>query len=236
MGLGIGRPTATANLVMALASCEGARSPVELSDSPLYHYQYSSITDALTDLSRGPAGQASARSQVQSLCMRHFPDSGRIHLQTDTTPNVKAHSPTLPGRTYIAVPNNVIPGNRPLGIGYEVSFLNISEPSTKWSLPLDIERVGTGETATERALCQLGRLPAHPGLGLSGKLCVNALDSKYGTAAYLSPSWAMDGLASVVRLRAGMKVWTPAAGGNHSGAPRVYGEDRKSTRLNSSHQ
>jgi hypothetical protein len=222
LDLEIGRSKAVTNLVMALASCGEARSPVELCVSPLYHYQYSSVTDALTDMAKVPGGRALARQSVQALCMRHFPDSGRIFLQTDTTPIGKAHSPTLPGRTYIAVPNNVIPGNRPLDIGYEVSFVNLSEPATKWSLPLDIERVGADETATERALSQLGRLFAHPALGLSGKLCVNALDSKYGTAAYLSPAWAMGSLVSVVRLRAGMKVWTPSAGGNPRGAPKVY--------------
>lgn len=222
LDLEIGRSRAATNLVMALASCGEARSPVELCVSPLYHYQYSSITDALTDMAEVPGGRARARQSVQALCMRHLPGTGRIFLQTDTTPIGKAHSPTLPGRTYIAVPNNVIPGNRPLDIGYEVSFVNVSEPATKWSLPLDIERVGTDETATERALSQLGRLFAHPALGLSGKLCVNALDSKYGTAAYLSPAWAMDSLVSVVRLRAGMKVWTPAAGGSPRGAPKVY--------------
>lgn len=208
---------------MALASCEEARSPVELCVSPLYRYQYSSITDALTDMSKVPGGRASARQSVQSLCMRRFPDGGRIYLQTDTTPIGKAHSPTLPGRTYVAVPNNVIPGNKPLGIGYEVSFVNVSEPATKWSLPLDVERVGTDETATERALSQLGRLFAHPELGLAGKLCVNALDSKYGTAAYLSQAWAMGSLVSVVRLRAGTKVWSPATGSGPRGAPKVYG-------------
>ena len=222
LDLKIGRSRATANLVMALASCEGANSPVELSGSPLYRYQYSSITDALTDLAKGRGEYASARLQIQGLCMRYFGGRERIHLQTDTTPVGKAHSPTLPGRTYIAVPNNVIPGNKPLDIGYEVSFVNLSEPSTKWSLPLDIERVAMDGTATERALSQLKRLFGHPTLGLAGKLCINTLDSKYGTAAYLSPAWSMGNLLSVVRLRAGMKVWTPAAGNNPLGTPKVY--------------
>lgn len=213
---------------MALASYEEARSPVELSASPVYRYQYSSITDALTDMSRGGTGHAGARQAVQSLCMSYFsgcpPGTGRIYMQTDTTPIRKAHSPTLPGRTYVPLPNNAIPGNRPLGIGYEVSFVNVSEPATKWSLPLDIERVGTDETATERALAQLGRIFALAAPGLAGKLCINELDSKYGTAAYLSPAWAFGSLVSAVRFRAGMKVWAPAQGGKPTGAPKVYGE------------
>lgn len=228
--LAVGRPRALANLIMALASYEGARSPVELSCSPLYHYQYSSITDALSELARNEAQRIQARQSIQAMCLSFLEETsgpdGRIYLQTDTTPLIKAHSPTLGGRGYVAVPNNLIPGNKPLGIGYEVSFVNLSRQSSKWSLPLDIERVGTDETATQRCLHQLKRLFDHPLLKLAGaeKLCINSLDSKYGTAAYLSPSWEMGHMVSVVRLRAGMKVWLPAGLASTGGAPKVYGQ------------
>jgi hypothetical protein len=50
------------------------------------------------------------------------------------------------------------------------------------------------------------------------------LDSSYGHAAYLAPSFEYDNLVSVVRLRAGMKVWTCQRQNDTGGAPRVYGE------------
>ena len=57
---------------MALASCLEARSPTELSESPLYQYEYSSISKAIADL----AHNTEERSQIQSLfrqfCFSHF--------------------------------------------------------------------------------------------------------------------------------------------------------------------
>ncbi len=37
---------------MALASYKSAKSVVQLSESPVFHYQYSSITDAVSNLAR----------------------------------------------------------------------------------------------------------------------------------------------------------------------------------------
>ena len=85
---------------MALASCLEARSPTELSESPLYQYEYSSISKSIADL----AHNTEERSQIQSLfrqfCFSHFAtaslsDQTRLILQTDTTSIIKAHSPTL---------------------------------------------------------------------------------------------------------------------------------------------
>ena len=226
--LKIHRSRAAINLVMALASYEAAQSSTELSLSPVYHYQYSSICDALSDMAKDETSRNKVRHQLQSLCMGYFKPGVckalPIVLQTDSSPIGKAHSPTLPGRTYIAVPNNVIRGNKPLDIGYEVSFVNLSDPSGKWSLPLHAQRVGIDQTASETALTQIGQLLKHPGLGLSDRLCLNTLDSSYGHAAYLAPSFAYDNLVSVVRLRGSMKVWTRQRGKNMGGAPGVYGE------------
>ncbi len=202
---------------MALASYEEARSPTALSLSPLFHYQYGSISKAVSDLARNSFERTKVQKVFQALCYAHYspPDGSaeRLVFQTDTTPMGKAHSPTLPDRTYIAVPNNVIRGNKPLDIGYEVSFINLSEPLTRWSLPLSVERVGPDQTASEKALEQLGQLLAHPELGLSDRLCINTLDSKYGN------------LVNLVRFRTGMKVWRPAQDKpSGQGAPKVFDE------------
>lgn len=212
--------------MMALASYEPARSPTELSESPVYHYRYGSISKAIAGLSRDAGGRAEIQKQFQNFCFSHFSPSsnGRLVLQTDTSPFGKAHSPTLPNRTYIAVPNNVVPGNKPLDVGYEVSFVNVSDGQGKWSLPLSIERVGADQTASGKALGQLNQLFAHAQLGLSGRLCLNTLDSKYGNAAYLAPAFGHANLVNLTRFRAGMKIWTVGRGRNTKGAPRIYGE------------
>ncbi|MEM9078967.1 MAG: transposase [Bacteroidota bacterium] len=229
MNLKIRRRKATVNLIMALASCLEARSPTELSESPLYQYEYSSISKAMADL----AHNSEERSQIQSLfrqfCFSHFAseslsDQTRLILQTDTTSIIKAHSPTLLNRTHVPIPNNKIKGNKPIDIGYEASFINLSMPEGKWSLPLDIDRVRSDETASQRALAQLQVLLSQTELGLSNYLCLNTLDSKYGNAAYLASAFEHDNLVNLTRFRAGMKVWTKADESNDIGAPKVFGE------------
>ncbi len=145
-------------------------------------------------------------------------------FQTDTTPVCKPHSPTLKERSYVAVPNNVIPGNKPLGVGYELSFVNIGEPESSWSLPLSIKRVGIHQTASECALEQLSVLFSHPELLFADQTVVNTLDSKYGNAHYLAPAHQHDQLVNVVRLRSGMKVWKQNVRTDTGGVPGIYGE------------
>ena len=117
---------------MALASFLEARSVVELSLSPLYHYQFSSIAKAIDALARDDATGREVEQAIRSLCLpyAHRPF---YFLQTDTTSLCKAHSPTLSERTYIHTANNTVAGNRPLSVGYEVSFVNLSPDLSSWT-------------------------------------------------------------------------------------------------------
>lgn len=129
---------------MALASCQEAKSPVELSLSPVYHYQYGSISKAIAHLAGSDFERSAIQKSFQRLCWSYLDESvlqPYLLLQTDVTPARKPHSPTLKDRTYIAIPNNVIAGNKPLDIGYDVSFINIGDPESSWSLSLSSRRV-----------------------------------------------------------------------------------------------
>jgi len=220
--LGIKHAKATANLVMTLASDTQAQSPVALSLSPVYHYQNTSVSDAITNLADDAESYPAVQQEVRSLVLKYYRpllgESNRVVLQTDSTSIRKPHSPTLEGRTMIGIPNTVVPGNRPLDIGYEVSYINLSDMDSSWSMPLHIERVGWDETATNRALAQIEVLMEES--DLAGKLVINTLDSKYGNVYYLHPAYGYDRLVNVVRLRAGMKVWSAAP----SDSRKVYGE------------
>lgn len=218
---------------MALASYVEARSPVELSLSPVYHYQYSSISKTLSHLVTSEDKRLDLQMQIQELCMSYYLHCSTAPfwlLKTDTSPLCKAHSPTLKDRSFIAVPNNVIKGNKPLSIGYETSYINLSDMSSSWSLPLSICRVGCDQSASQCAHEQLAQLFSHPKLGLKEKFVVNALDSKYGNAAYLAPVHGHENLVNLARFRSGMKVWdryvegADGAQGSKTGAPKVYKE------------
>lgn len=200
---------------MALASYRSARSVVELSLSPLYHYQYSSISKSIAALD-SPQRRKLSRHIVE-LAQRYGPQEVRL-LQTDSTPMRKPHSPTLRERTFIATADNeVIRGNRPLSVGYEISFVNLCHEG--WSVPLSVRRVGQGETATECAIKQLSQLSFER----NGHLSINLLDSKYGKAAYFCPSYGYEDLVSIVRLRGGMRVWERAVRYGTGGNRGTYG-------------
>jgi len=207
---------------MALCSDRDALSVVGLSHSPLFHYQYSSICDGLSRMARcsDPTARDALLLAHRLSLLESGPAFERDHalLQSDATPHPKPHSPTLPGRGYIYQPNAVA-GQRPVNIGYDLSYLNLSEPESGWSLPLSIQRVGTDETATECILAQLEAVLATPALARES-LIVNTLDSKYGTAAYFAPSHAHAALVSVVRLRQGQKIYVSAP----AGGSKIYGD------------
>lgn len=223
----IRRRSGTCNLLMALASYQDARSPTELSESPLFHHEYGSITKVLSNLARDAEERAQVLSLIQSHTWSHYKSVSvpveRVRLQTDTTPYAKPHSPTLAERTYIHLPNKVIRSDSGLSIGYDVSCINLSAED-KWSLPLSTQRVLPNETATQCALAQLKGLFEHKDLGFLEKLVVNTLDSKYGNAAYLASAFGHDSLVNVVRGRYGNKVWTSDPEDDTGGAPRIYGE------------
>jgi len=92
---------AAVNIVMALASFREARSVVELSLSPIFHYQYSSISKTIHRI--GTQEPEHLQRAIGALCMGSFEAaSSPLLLQTDTTPVCKPHAPTLKDRTYVA--------------------------------------------------------------------------------------------------------------------------------------
>jgi hypothetical protein len=158
--------------------------------------------------------------------MPYFDSSSKPYLllQTDTTPLRKPHSPTLKDRTYVAIPNTVVAGNKPLDIGYDLSCINLSDSAHSWSLPLSMRRVALEQTASDCALSQLADLLKDPYLPFQHKSLVNTLDSKYGNARFFSPAHEHEQVLNIARLRAGMKVWKRYGGAYHGGAYRIYGE------------
>ncbi len=66
---------AAVNLVMALASYQEARSPVELSLSPVFHYQYSSINKSLHYVAVDAQERSALEKIVQEFCMSHYQPS-----------------------------------------------------------------------------------------------------------------------------------------------------------------
>ena len=100
---------------------------------------------------------------------------------------------------------------------------------SRWSLPLDIERVCLDSDAIKTALVQHARLMTDASLPFGqADLVLNSSDSGYFTPRYLSELVEKyPNMVQICRNRHGSKVWqqatTPRAEGQ-KGATSVYGD------------
>jgi len=224
--LGINRSKAVANLVMALASYLEGKSIVELSLSPVYHYQYSSIFKAIAHIATDAADFEIRSKQILDHCLtwavlKQASVEERILLQTDVTPLVRPYSPTLEQRQYIKQSNTVIKSNKPITIGYPLSSINLSCPN-KWSLPLVRSRVPVEQTESEHAVGQLTGLVPQLLTRLNCELVINTTDCSYTHPTYLSALYEQEQLVCISRFRYGCKVYTCSKGDNLLGATKIY--------------
>lgn len=72
LGLGVHKSKSLANLVMGLASQLGANSVTEISLSPCYHYQFSSISKLLTTLFEGGEGDWAGEAEKNFALVPSF--------------------------------------------------------------------------------------------------------------------------------------------------------------------
>ena len=153
----------------------------------MFHHQYSSIRDGIAGIGCDEVEQRSAMKQVRQLGLEQvdFTNRERILLQTDASSIVKPHSDCLEDRQYVKINNNVISKNQPISVGYPVSLVNISPDAGKWSIPIDIRRIPSTQSATDIAVEQIKELIEEP--PLDNLLVINTLDTGYGNAAYMSP-------------------------------------------------
>lgn len=213
-----------ASLVMALASFEKAHSVVGLSESPLFHHQYSSIADAIHGICAKESDYEAISTKIRRFCLSYYPPpvDTIYRFNSDSSTVLKLFSPTLQDRSQVYVPNNVIPSNKPLSVGYRTSAITLSD-SDGWQLPVALKRINTNQTATECLIKQLSALFDDQSLPFQqADLVVNRLDRGFGNAQYLSPSYRHHNLVSVVRLRQGQKLYLPATALSTGGRPPIY--------------
>ena len=74
---------AVANLVMAVASYRDAQSVVGLSNSPVFHHQFSSISKAIINLAKNKHELKRVRKLFREQWLKYFPVRARNHFQPD---------------------------------------------------------------------------------------------------------------------------------------------------------
>ena len=207
--------------MMALASFRDARSVVGLSNSPVFHHQFSSVFKAIAGLAKNKQELKWIRKLFRQHRLKYFPLGARNYLQTDVVNIFRQHSPCLKGRQYRHKANNVIAGNQPLGIGFGFSFVNLADFQSSWSLPLEVRRIASNEDEILVAVEQIRRICASEEFIRS--LNINAADSSYGVAKYISQVSSISNLVNIIRLRHGNKVCSSEHQAT-GGAPQIYGK------------
>jgi hypothetical protein len=222
-------------------SSSDSESVVGLSESPLFSHSYSSLSQCISELSESKEALIVVLSQLQELWMSYYPRQSHYSLQTDTSPMSKPFSKKLAERQYVNVPNNVIPGNKSLDIGYNYSYVNLGYSplpqasqgdlgGSRWSLPLSVERVLLDSDAICTALAQMATVMANQALPFSSaELVLNSSDSGYFTPRYLAELVdKYPNMVQICRTRHGSKVWQKAdittKIEGKKGANSVYGD------------
>jgi hypothetical protein len=233
------RPDALLDLLDAMSGSPGARSVVELSLSPLFRREYSSITDAIDEFfqaSQPACAEAERQAWNQGLARligRYLPapQQRRFWLfGIDVVPVSRPFARTLEDRGFVYQPNPV-GSNKPVTIGHAysvVAFLpekgQLDDPP--WVMPLGVRRVQSHETARLVGAEQLRTLleddtqPFHDGL------CVQVADSAYSGAGYLGRLGTQCNLVTVTRAadnRVFYRQFSTDPEESGSGHPRWYG-------------
>lgn len=251
---GINHAKVLVNTIMSLASETRASSPVQLTESPFFQYQYSSLNDVIAHLSNHlplegeiPPNLGDLSASFLRMNMPYYEQRQSIEkahnkahnktvymLQTDIKALRKPHSPTLEGQRYVYNINNKVPGNKTIIPGQYYSYVNVGyvPPSlrggTRWSLPGSIHRLGAQEDGVNTAYKQVQRLLTDKELPFkTADLVINTLDSAYSQPRYIVPCWDYDNLVNIIRLRHASTIWTQvqiAENTKPKGAPRSYGD------------
>ena len=209
--------------MMALASYRDAKSVVALSKSPVFHHEYSSISKAIANLAKNKHELKRVGKLFKKQWLKYFPIRERNYFQTDVVNIFRQYSPSLAERQYRHKANNVIFGNKPLGIGYGLSSVNLADFESRWSVPLELRRVKSAEDEIEVAVEQIKAICESEEFQRS--LNINAADSSYGVAKYINKMNEIENLVNVIRLRHGNKVYSSESPANLLGAPQIYGEE-----------
>jgi DDE superfamily endonuclease len=206
------RPDTLLDLLDAVSGSPDARSVVELSLSPLFRREYSSLTDAIdaffqaSQPDRAAAERQAWNQDLARLIGRYLPapQPRRFWLfGIDVVPVSRPFAQTLKDRAFVYQPNPV-GSNKPVTIGHAYSVMAFlpekGQPDDPpWVLPLDVRRVQSHETARQVGAEQVEALLQDDTLPIQDGLCVQVADSAYSGAGYLGRLGALRNLVIVTR-------------------------------------
>ena len=202
------------DLMDAVLVTRSVYSFVELSVSPVFRRQWSSIYEALED--GNPP-----RSELMKLYIKQLSQTQQIVLAGDHTAWPRLDARTLKERTYEhqAQP---ISGAKPVTVGQGYSTIAvIPETEGSWALPLLHERITSFENPIEKAAAQL-RLVCQT---LSTRP-LSLWDAEYGCASFVLQT-ADIAADKLMRLRSNRLLYGAPPPYTGIGRPRVHGNKFK---------
>ena len=235
------RADALMDLIDAVASNTTARSVVELSLSPFFRREYSSLFAAIENFfvpSKPEKEVEEKRLQEQEILHLIAPylatsEQRKYHLFcTDVTYLPRQFSKTLEDRTFVHCPNT-IKGNTPVTIGHDYSVLSYlpektSPNSPPWVVPLIVRRVQSIEKATQVSTEQIEAVATDDTLPFKDKLSVLVEDSAYSSVVHLGSVATLPKLVSEIRFPKNRVVYhkyeLPEGEKPSSGHPTWYGK------------
>ncbi|MDF5731219.1 MAG: hypothetical protein PUP92_25265 [Rhizonema sp. PD38] len=202
------------DLMDAVLVTRSVYSFVELSVSPVFRRQWSSIYEALED-SNPP------REELMKLYIKQLSQTEQIVLAGDHTAWPRLDAVTLKERTYEhqAQPMS---GAKPVTVGQGYSTIAIvPETEGSWALPLLHERITSFENPLEKAAAQLRlvcqNLPTRP---------LSLWDAEYGCASFVKQT-ADISADKLMRLRSNRSLYGAPPPYTGIGRPRGHGDKFK---------
>jgi hypothetical protein len=212
----LARRDALFDLLDALISEGSVSSFAMLSQSSRFRRKWPSLYGAVED------GELD-RQWLRTYLARQIPSEGIQVFPIDGSPWPRPRSKVLDDRQYVYQASSDVNGGT-VTVGYPYSLLEwCAEPHTSWSLPVDVRRVSSTQTAQEVGAEQIQAL-TQARAGLLGGMDIIAADGKYGNAGFLR---SVKGLPCGVltRLRCDRVLYgpPPLPMPHQKGRPRVHG-------------
>ena len=200
---------ATFELMDAVLLTRSVYSFAELSLSPVFRRQWSSLYEALSDC-------RPKRHKLRKLYLKQVPKNERVILGGDHTPWPRLEAETLKDRTF-EHGARVISG-KPITLGHGYSTIAwIPEEKGSWALPLCHERITSFETPVKRAAWQLRQITRELGVRP-----LSFWDSEYGCASFVNQTADIEA-DLVMRLRPNRCLWGVPPAYKGKGRPKRHG-------------
>ena len=215
------------DLVDALSGNFQAHSVVELSLSPCFRRDYSSLFKAVANYE-----PKEGKKNLAQLAAPYLPPPQERPfwlLGVDVTPQSRPYAFKLADRECIHQPTP-IKGNKPITFGHQYSSLfalpeRASKLSPHWAIPINTSRVKSGDDKEMIGATQVRELVEDQSLPFHNQLFVEVTDCGYSKPAYLSANRDKANLITITRARSNRIFYRqPEKSESTCGHPTWYGD------------